>query len=74
MILPAMIEISALSKAFGDFVAVRNLSFTVGAGEVLGLVGPNGAGKTTTMRVMTGIIPATSGTVSPWEVRQASAI
>ena len=58
-----MIEISGLSKAFGDFIAVRDLSFTVRAGEVLGLVGPNGAGKTTTMRVMTGIIPATSGTV-----------
>jgi ABC-2 type transport system ATP-binding protein len=58
-----MIEITGLSKAFGDFIAVRDLSFTVRAGEVLGLVGPNGAGKTTTMRVMTGIIPATSGTV-----------
>lgn len=58
-----MIEINGLSKAFGDFSAVRDLSFTVRAGEVLGLVGPNGAGKTTTMRVMTGIIPPTSGTV-----------
>src|SRR5215510_12393861 len=58
-----MIEITGLSKSFGDFIAVRDLSFTVRAGEVLGLVGPNGAGKTTTMRVMTGIIPATSGTV-----------
>jgi ABC-2 type transport system ATP-binding protein len=58
-----MIAITGLSKAFGDFIAVRDLSFTVRAGEVLGLVGPNGAGKTTTMRVMTGIIPATSGTV-----------
>jgi ABC-2 type transport system ATP-binding protein len=58
-----MIEISRLSKAFGDFTAVRDLSFSVRPGEVLGLVGPNGAGKTTTLRVMAGIIPPTSGEV-----------
>jgi ABC-2 type transport system ATP-binding protein len=58
-----MIEITELSKAFGDFTAVRGLSFTVSAGEVLGLVGPNGAGKTTTLRTIAGIIPPTSGFV-----------
>src|SRR5690348_5775789 len=58
-----MIEIAGLCKAFGDFNAVRDLSFTVQRGEVLGLVGPNGAGKTTTLRVMAGIIPPTRGTV-----------
>ncbi|MEP7244250.1 MAG: ABC transporter ATP-binding protein [Gammaproteobacteria bacterium] len=58
-----MIEISALSKAFGDFTAVRDLSFSVRPGEVLGLVGPNGAGKTTTLRTMAGIIPPTAGEV-----------
>jgi ABC-2 type transport system ATP-binding protein len=58
-----MIEIAALSKSFGDFTAVRDLSFSVRPGEVLGLVGPNGAGKTTTLRVMAGIIPPTSGIV-----------
>jgi ABC-2 type transport system ATP-binding protein len=58
-----MIEISSLSKSFGDFAAVREVSFTVGPGEVLGLVGPNGAGKTTTLRVMAGIIPPTQGKV-----------
>src|SRR4029453_4098568 len=58
-----MIEISGLSKAFGDFSAVRDLSFSVRPGEVLGLVGPNGAGKTTTLRVMAGIIPPTRGNV-----------
>jgi ABC-2 type transport system ATP-binding protein len=59
-----MIEITALSKAYGNFVAVRDLSFQVQRGEVLGLVGPNGAGKTTTLRTMAGIIPPTSGRVS----------
>jgi ABC-2 type transport system ATP-binding protein len=59
-----MIDVSGLSKSFGDFSAVRDLSFTVGAGEVLGLVGPNGAGKTTTLRVAVGIIPPTKGAVS----------
>jgi ABC-2 type transport system ATP-binding protein len=58
-----MIEITGLSKAFGDFTAVRDLSFTVRPGEVLGLVGPNGAGKTTTLRTIAGIIPPTSGSV-----------
>ena len=58
-----MIEIAALSKSFGDFTAVRDLSFTVRPGEVLGLVGPNGAGKTTSLRVMAGIIPPTRGNV-----------
>ncbi|HET9864693.1 MAG TPA: ABC transporter ATP-binding protein [Steroidobacteraceae bacterium] len=58
-----MIDITALSKSFGDFAAVRDLSFSVRRGEVLGLVGPNGAGKTTTLRVMAGIIPPTRGKV-----------
>jgi ABC-2 type transport system ATP-binding protein len=58
-----MIEIAALCKSFGEFTAVRDLSFTVRRGEVLGLVGPNGAGKTTTLRVMAGIIPPTRGSV-----------
>jgi ABC-2 type transport system ATP-binding protein len=59
-----MIEIGSLSKTFGSFVAVKDLSFSVRPGEVLGLVGPNGAGKTTTLRMMVGIIPATSGRVA----------
>ena len=58
-----MIEVSGLSKRYGDFTAVNDLSFTVQPGEVMGLVGPNGAGKTTTLRCATGIIPATSGTL-----------
>ncbi|HEV7714139.1 MAG TPA: ABC transporter ATP-binding protein [Steroidobacteraceae bacterium] len=56
-----MIEITGLSKLFGNFTAVRDLSFSVGPGEVLGLVGPNGAGKTTTLRTLAGVIPPSSG-------------
>src|SRR5215471_17954561 len=59
-----MIEINSLTKAFGEFTAVRDLSFRVRPGEVLGLVGPNGAGKTTTLRALAGIIPPSSGGVS----------
>ncbi len=61
---PRMIEVSGLTKRYGDFTAVRDLSFTVRPGEVLGLVGPNGAGKTTTLRSIAGIIPMSTGTVS----------
>jgi ABC-2 type transport system ATP-binding protein len=52
-----------LTKRYGSFTAVNQLSFAVRAGEVLGLVGPNGAGKTSTLRCLAGIIPATSGSV-----------
>jgi ABC-2 type transport system ATP-binding protein len=58
-----MIEVTGLSKVFGNFAAVHELSFTVRPGEVLGLVGPNGAGKTTTLRAIAGIIPPTTGAV-----------
>jgi ABC-2 type transport system ATP-binding protein len=58
-----MIEVASFTKRYGSFTAVDDLSFTVGPGEVLGLVGPNGAGKTTTLRSVAGIIPPSSGTV-----------
>ena len=58
-----MIEVLGLAKRYGGFTAVRELSFTVQPGEVLGLVGPNGAGKTTTLRCLAGIIPPSGGTV-----------
>jgi ABC-2 type transport system ATP-binding protein len=58
-----MIEVQSLTKRYGNFTAVRELSFAVRPGEVLGLVGPNGAGKTSTLRCLAGIIPASSGTV-----------
>ena len=56
-----MIEVNGLTKRYGKFTAVHDLSFAVRPGEVMGLVGPNGAGKTTTLRCVTGIIPPTEG-------------
>ena len=57
-----MIEVQDLTKAYGAVTAVDHVSFTVNKGEILGFLGPNGAGKTTTMRILTGFMPATSGT------------
>lgn len=59
-----MISVHGLTKLYGTFTAVRDVSFDVQAGEVLGLVGPNGAGKTTTLRCLAGIISPSGGTVS----------
>ena len=59
-----MIKINNLVKAFGAKRAVDGVSFAVERGEVLGFLGPNGAGKSTTMRMITGFIPPTSGTVT----------
>jgi ABC-2 type transport system ATP-binding protein len=58
-----MIEVTNLHKRYGDLPAVDNVSFTAVPGQILGFLGPNGAGKTTTMRIITGFLPATSGTV-----------
>ncbi len=58
-----MIEVRQLSKRYGDLTAVRDVTFTADKGQILGFLGPNGAGKTTTMRIITGYMPATSGTV-----------
>jgi gliding motility-associated transport system ATP-binding protein len=57
-----LIEVEDLTKAYGSVTAVDHVSFTVNKGEILGFLGPNGAGKTTTMRILTGFMPATSGT------------
>ena len=59
-----MIKVENLKKAFGAKFAVNGLSFSVERGEVLGFLGPNGAGKSTTMRMITGFIPPTDGTIS----------
>jgi len=59
-----VIEVRGLTKLYGSFTAVHDLSFEVGVGEVLGLVGPNGAGKTTTLRCLAGIIAPSRGTVA----------
>ncbi len=58
-----MIEVEGLTKFYGDFLAVSGVSFAVDRGETVGLLGTNGSGKTTTMRVLTGYMPPTSGTV-----------
>jgi len=58
-----MIEIEGLTKRFGPYTAVSNLSLTVNKGEVLGFLGPNGAGKSTTMKMVTGYLAATAGRV-----------
>jgi ABC-2 type transport system ATP-binding protein len=58
-----VIEVDGLTKLYGDFPAVRDLSFQVADGEVLGLVGPNGAGKTTTIRAIAGIIAPSRGRI-----------
>lgn len=59
-----MISVDKLTKHYGDFTAVDNISFSVAPGEVLGLVGPNGAGKTTTLRCLAGIIAPSAGSVA----------
>ena len=58
-----MIEVSNLTKRYAGRTAVDDISFTVARGEIVGLLGPNGAGKSTTMRVLSGFMPASSGTV-----------
>ena len=57
-----MLELKAVTRSFGPIQAVRGISFKVEKGEVLGFLGPNGAGKSTTMRIISGFLPATSGT------------
>jgi ABC-2 type transport system ATP-binding protein len=59
-----MIEAHELSRRYGDFTAVEDISFTVQEGEIVGMLGPNGAGKTTTIRMVTGFLPPTTGTVT----------
>ena len=60
---PPAIEVQGLDKRFGPIHAVRNVSFSVRHGEVLGFLGPNGAGKSTTMKMITGFLEPTDGTV-----------
>ncbi|MDN6182989.1 MAG: ABC transporter ATP-binding protein [Lactococcus lactis] len=58
-----LVEVKGLQKNFGQFQALKDVSFEVNAGEVLGYIGPNGAGKSTTIRILLGIIRATQGKV-----------
>ncbi|MBI3610347.1 MAG: ABC transporter ATP-binding protein [Nitrospirae bacterium] len=74
-----MIQVQNLTKRYGDHTAIEDVTFNVEKGEVLAFLGPNGAGKTTTMRILTGFMPATSGTATiaghdifdePYEVKK----
>jgi len=67
-----VIEVSGVTKKYGERAAVDGVGFTVSRGEILGFLGPNGAGKTTTMRILTGYVPPTSGTarVAGFDVQQ----
>ncbi|MCC7353393.1 MAG: ATP-binding cassette domain-containing protein [Anaerolineae bacterium] len=58
-----MIQAQGLTKTYGDLVAIQDVTFEVQAGEILGFLGPNGAGKTTTMRIITGYMPPSAGSV-----------
>src|ERR1051325_7474073 len=59
-----MINVSHLTKVYGDFKAVDDLTFTVQSGEIVGLIGPNGAGKTSTLRCIVGIQAPSKGTIA----------
>ena len=59
----ALLEAQSLSKHFGGTAALKDVSFSAGAGEIVGLIGPNGAGKTTLLNLLSGVLPASSGKV-----------
>ena len=59
-----MIEVRGLSKSYGDYQAVADISFTAGKGEIVGFLGPNGAGKTTTIRMLATYLPPTAGSAT----------
>ncbi len=65
-----ILRVESLSKSFGGVKAVRDLSFSVSAGEILGLIGPNGSGKSTTVNVLAGVFPPTS-VRSCWAARRS---
>ena len=74
-----MIDVQHVSKHYGPVAALNDISFSIQKGEIVAFLGPNGAGKTTTMRILTGFMPPTSGTVyvagfdcleTPWEVKK----
>jgi branched-chain amino acid transport system permease protein len=58
-----LLEVRDIRKAFGGLVAVKNITFSIRAGEIIGLIGPNGAGKSTTFNLISGVLPLTSGEV-----------
>ena len=76
----ALLEVQAIGKTFGGLQAVKELSFTLEPGEILGIIGPNGAGKTTAFNMIAGFFPPDTGSICfkgenitgrrPWEVSQ----
>ena len=68
-----MIKVQNLAKVFGTKRAVDDVSFSVDRGEVLGFLGPNGAGKSTTMRMITGFLPPSGGSVTRGGLRHRGA-
>ena len=68
-----MIEVSNLSKSYGDRTAIEGVSFSVKRGEILGFLGPNGAGKSTTMKILSGFMPASGGvaTINGFDVAKS---
>jgi branched-chain amino acid transport system ATP-binding protein len=58
-----VVRVAGLSKSFGGVHAVRDLTFDICRGEILGLIGPNGSGKSTTVNVLSGLLPATAGSI-----------
>lgn len=68
----AIVEVKHLTKRFGDFTAVDDISFDIGKGEILGLLGPNGAGKTTTIQMLLGLVTPTSGSIRMFGLDLAS--
>src|SRR5438046_10410719 len=69
-----MIEVKSLTKNYGTITAIRDVSFSVAPGEIVGFLGPNGAGKSTTMRILSCFMPASGGTavVAGYDVFRAS--
>src|SRR5690625_1704721 len=61
LVMTEIVKVQSLQKSFGKFQALSDVTFTVGAGEVVGFIGPNGAGKSTTIRILLGIIKRDSG-------------
>ena len=60
----AAVQTTSLTRRFGDFTAVRDVNLTVAPGQFFGFLGPNGAGKSTTIKMLTGLLAPTSGTIS----------
>src|SRR5437868_13664678 len=59
----ALLQVDAISRRFGGLNALKDVSFSISAGEIVGLIGPNGAGKTTCFNVVSGVIPPSAGAI-----------